>query len=103
MIEKTEDKKEARELGTTLHLDDLSARADKPAQNLVPRKKRSHGSVRFKKSHGRIYYYWVRTVYRTGLPPSQEIIKYLGRSLPQGVRLGPVDKKMAKILNSWRK
>jgi len=98
MIEKTDDKEEARKLGTTLHLDDLAARADKPAQNLVPRKNHSLGTIRFKKSHGRIYYYWVRTVYRAGLSPSQEIIKYLGQRLPPGVKLGLVNAKTAKKL-----
>lgn len=98
MGEIIDDKEEALKLGTTLHLDDLTGRADKPAQNLVPRKNHSLGFVRFKKGHGRIYYYWVRTEYRAGLPPQQEIIKYLGQRLPHGVNLGPVNVKTAQKL-----
>ena len=92
------DKQNDKKLGTRLNLDDLVGRAAKPPRNLVPNKKHSLGSIRHKKIKGRFYYYWVRTEYRAGLPPRQEVIKYLGTVLPPGAKLGPVDEKMGKKL-----
>ena len=86
-------------LPTTLHLDDLPGRAEKPAQNLVGRKNKSLGFIRYRKRNGRINYEWVRTEYRgAGLPPRQVLVKYIGPKLPPGVRLGRVDKKTADKL-----
>lgn len=86
-------------LPTRLHMDDLIGRADNPPKNLVPRKKQSLGYIRAKNERGRFYYYWVRSVYRgKDLTPSQETIMYIGNTLPHGVRIGKVDKKMADIL-----
>lgn len=87
---------------TILSLDDLSARAEKPAANLVPRKNKSLGFIRIKKQHGRIYYLWVRTVYRgQGLSPKQELILHIGQQLPHGVKLGQVDQATADKLQKY--
>ncbi len=99
MVEEKIKNQDPLKLGNRLHLDDLTGRAEKPPHNLVPRKKRSLGTIRTKKIHGRIYYSWVRTEYRgAGLSPRQVIVKYIGTQLPPGVRLGPVDIKTAKKL-----
>jgi len=86
-------------LPTTLNTDDLRARAEKPPKYLVGRKNKSLGYIRYRKRYGRITYEWVRTDYRAGLPPLQVIVKYIGRVLPPGVRLGKVDEKTAKKLS----
>lgn len=116
MDDKDDGKGNARKLGTRLVLDNPALLAEKPPRNLVPRKK-SLGFIRAKKQHGRIYYYWVRTVYRgKELPPGQDIVMYIGQQLPYGVKLGRVDedtadklrkieagKNQPKILRAWRK
>ena len=107
MTQEKDKKEDPLKLGTTLNLDDLRARAEKPPKNLVPRKNKSLGYIIFKKNHGRIYYYWVRTEYRANLPPRQEIIMYIGRMLPPGVRLGKVDaptaNKLTKIASAKKR
>lgn len=81
------DKTATRNLGTSLNLDDLVGRAEKPPKNLVP--KHSPGFIRLKVINGRVYYYHVRTIY-TPNGPRQKVIRYYGTSLPKGLRLGPV-------------
>lgn len=85
-------------LGTRLNLDSRVLRAENPPKNLVPRITHSLGWIRVKKIRGRIYYYWVKTEYRRNLSPLQVIVMYIGTVLPPGVKLGPVDEKIAKKL-----
>ena len=87
MDEKVSENSKSRDLGTSLNLDDLVGRAEKPPKNLVPRK--SPGFIRMKVIRGRVYYYHVRTVY-TPNGPRQKIVKYYGTTLPRGLRIGPV-------------
>jgi hypothetical protein len=96
--------KKFKKYTTTLNLDDLAGRAEKPANNLVVRKNRSHGFIRQRKRNGRITFEWVRNEYRgSGLPPRQVLIKYIGPLLPPGVRLGRVDEKTAEKLSQLSK
>ena len=90
--------KDPLKLVTRLELQTPALMAEKPPKNLVTKRKHGAGYIRFMKKSGHIYFYLCHSEYRHGKTPRQVIDKYLGQSLPRGVRLGPVDEKTRKRL-----